>query len=148
MPGTCCSKQRSTACSKLSALIIHWAQGREDSLSLFEDGYAMTLQRLSDTLRLSVQLTLHRPDNAQLETWMRPGEPSLNHFQGALAQAPDTGTLWLVQCLPLPDDLDARHVLSCVENLLNQRDAWRAMVARQLRPALPPPSLSLRSLAH
>ncbi|XVJ45261.1 type III secretion protein [Pseudomonas sp. UBT] len=132
----------------MNALIIHWARGREDSLTLFEDGHAITLQRLPGTLRLGVQLTLHRPDNAQLETWMRPGEPSLNHFQGALAQAPDSGALWLVQCLPLPDDLDDKHVLSGVENLLNQRDAWRAMIARQLRPALPRPSLSLRSLAH
>jgi len=132
----------------LNALIIQWARGREDSLTLFEDGHAMTLQRLSGTLRLSVQLTLHRPDNAQLETWMRPGEPSLNHFQGALAQAPDSGALWLVQCLLPSNDLDDKHVLSCVENLLNQRDAWRAMIARQLRPALPPPSWSLRSLAH
>lgn len=120
--------------------------GHEDPLTLFEDNHAITLQRESGTLCLSVQLTLLRPGNAQLETWMRPGEHSLSHFQGALAQAPETGALWLIQCLR--DEQDEQHVLDCLESLLNQRDAWRATVNRQARTALPTPSSSLRSLAH
>ncbi|MFB3302682.1 type III secretion protein [Pseudomonas sp. AMR01] len=129
----------------MNTLIAGWVHAREDPLTLFEDNHAITLQRESGALKLSVQLTLSRPGNAQLETWMRPGEYSLGRFQGALSQAPDRGALWLVQCLQ--DEANEEQILGCLESLLNQRDAWRAMVARQARPLPPTPSSALRSLA-
>lgn len=130
----------------MNPLIAHWLGGHEAALTLFEDNHAITLQREAGAVTVSVQLTLMRPGNAQLETWMRPAELSLGHFHGALAQAPESGALWLVQCLA--DEQDKQGVLGSLESLLNQRDAWRAMVTRQARTTRPTPSSSLRSLAH
>lgn len=54
-------------------------------------------QRPKGGVMLRVQLIHQRPENALLETWLHAGENRLPPWQGALAQAPITGQLWLVQ---------------------------------------------------
>jgi hypothetical protein len=75
---------------------------------------------------------------------MRLGAASLNHFQGALAQKADTGALWLVQSLR--GGQGETRVLKCLEQLLNQRDTWRAAIKRLVRPSQNFKPTSLRSL--
>ncbi|PLR61485.1 type III secretion protein [Pseudomonas sp. QC2] len=113
---------------------------------LFENNDEIVLRHCSDTLVLSVQLTQHPPDKSMLMTWMRLGAISLAHFQGALAQAPASGELWLTHCVHNPQD--EQHLQRCMESLLNQRDTWRATVARLNKPAHQLKPTSLRSLLH
>ncbi|AZE64947.1 hypothetical protein SAMN05216475_0154 [Pseudomonas synxantha] len=132
-------------CSKLHALIGGWLNGHEEQLTLFENDDEINFLRVSNKLLIQVQLTKAGEDNASLRTWMRLGGPSLSYFQGALAQSPTTGTLWLVQCV----EMDHREQpAKCLESLLNQRDTWRAIVARQARPARAFVPTSLRSIPH
>lgn len=120
--------------------------GHVQQHSLFEDDHEIHLQRVQDSLLLKVQLTRDGLDNLPLQTWMRPGQASLAHFAGALALAPTRDQLWLLQRLPgrCPED----HLLTCLQALLNQRDAWRATVTRLARPAPKPGFTSLRPSSY
>jgi hypothetical protein len=126
-------------------LITRWLGSHEEQLSLFEGDDEIILRRQFGSFQLNVQLTPHCPAQFPLETWMRLGEVSLNHFQGALAQASVTGALWLAQCIP--DKHQTHLLLNTIEQLLNQRDTWRAVVARQVKQHLKRPPSPLRSLA-
>lgn len=130
----------------MKELLCNWLNSRTEELILFEDDDEIILSRGSDTLLLRVQLTSSRPDKSHLHTWMRLGNASLSHFQGALAQAPATGVLWLVQCLP--HSAGEKHLLDSLEALLNQRDTWRAMITRLTKPTPRFQPTSLRSLPH
>ncbi|KRP43010.1 type III secretion protein [Pseudomonas libanensis] len=129
----------------MHALIGGWLNGHEEQLKLFENDDEINLLRVSNKLLIEVQLSRTGADNASLQTWMRLGGPSLSYFQGALAQSPATGTLWLVQCVELQH---GEQPAKCLESLLNQRDTWRAIVARQARPARAFVPTSLRSIPH
>jgi hypothetical protein len=130
----------------LKSLLSQWLNSPSEALSLIEDDDEVILSHGSNTLLLRVQLTRDRPDKSHLKTWMRLGNASLRHFQGALAQAPATGALWLTQCLP--EDQGEKHLLDSLEALLNQRDTWRAMMRRLTKPAPRFQPTSLRSLPH
>ncbi|AMW85848.1 type III secretion protein [Pseudomonas sp. TH34] len=130
----------------MQSLITRWVNGTEGQLRLFEDDDEIIFQRISNTVQLSVQLTQSRPDTLRLQTLMRLGGASLNHFHGALALEPASGVLWLVQCLR--EGADEKRLLGCLEALLNQRDTWRAIVARLAAPTRKPMPTSLRSLPY
>ncbi|AZF40875.1 type III secretion protein [Pseudomonas sp. R11-23-07] len=115
-------------------------------LRLFENDDEIVLRHCPDTLLLSVQLTQQLPNKSVLMTWMRLGAISLHHFQGALAQHPTSGELWLVHCLHKP--YGEQPLQRCIESLLNQRDTWRATFARLNKPTHPLSPTSLRSLSH
>ncbi|AZE52902.1 type III secretion protein HrpG [Pseudomonas synxantha] len=129
----------------MHALIGGWLNSHEEQLKLFENDDEINLLRVSNKLLIEVQLTRTGADSASLRTWMRLGGPSLSYFQGALAQSPATGTLWLVQCVEMQH---GEQPAKCLEFLLNQRDTWRAIVARQARPARAFVPTSLRSIPH
>lgn len=132
-------------CSKLHALIAGWLNGHEDQLILFENDDEIIFQRVSNKLLVKVQLTKAGEDKTLLRTWMRLGGPSLSYFHGAVALAPTTGALWLVQCV---EQHPGEQPAKCLESLLNQRDTWRAIVARQDRPARAFIPTSLRLIPH
>ena len=138
------SRPRSKAFSKLKDVLVHWLSSQKEQINLFEDDDEIILRRQAGAMLLSVQLTQHRPDNALLGNWIRPGHASLSHFQGALAQAPASGALWLLQ--RVPGDPGSERLLADLESLLNQRDTWRAIVARLATPTRKPIPTSLRSL--
>ena len=127
----------------MRALVSDWLNSREEQLSVFEGDDEIILKRQAETLLLGVQLTSTVADNAALYSWMRLGAASLNHFQGALAQKPDTGALWLIQTLR--GAWDEAGLFGCLQNLLNQRDTWRSTAARLVRPALNLKPIPLRS---
>lgn len=127
----------------MRVLVSDWLNSREEQLSVFEDDDEIILKRQAETLLLGAQLTSTVADNAALHSWMRLGAASLNHFQGALAQKPGTGALWLVHTLRGAYDVDG--LCGGLQTLLNQRDTWRATVARHVRPALNFKPTSLRS---
>lgn len=126
----------------MSQLITQWAQSGEQQLTLQEEEGTITLQRHVTTLLLSAQLTEKQPDTSQLQNWMRLGAASLSHFPGALAIAPESGTLWLLRTLPT--GCDTQQLSDDLELLLNQRDTWRAVVGRLVKPAIKPITTSLR----
>lgn len=126
--------------------LTQWLSSGKQQITLFEDCDAIILRRHAGTLQLSVQLTQHPPARPLLETWMRLGSASLGHFHGALAQAPTTGVLWLVQCRP--EGSGEQCLLDALEDLLNQRDTWRAIATRLASPSQKPSPASLRSLAR
>lgn len=130
----------------MNTLLIEWFNSQEEQISLSEDNTEIVLRRHTCILHLSVQLTLHAPDNSQLQTWMRLGGASLNRFQGALAQAPTNGALWLTQCLRV--DQGAETLIDSLEALLNQRDTWQAVASRLASPRKNVTPTSLRSLTH
>ncbi|KTB68472.1 MULTISPECIES: hypothetical protein [Pseudomonas] len=117
----------------MSELVIDWAQSNEAQLTLYEENNRICLQRHTQALLISAQLTESAPGNSQLQTWMGLGGHSLNHFQGALAMAPESGALWLLQILP--PTCGTEQLLASLESLLNQRDIWRTLAARLSRPA-------------
>ncbi|WP_124399270.1 type III secretion system chaperone [Pseudomonas synxantha] len=129
----------------MHALIGGWLNGQEEQLTLFENDDEINFRRVSNKLLIEVQLTKAGADNVSLRTWMRLGGPSLSYFHGALAQSPFTGALWLVQCVEMGH---GEQPVKCLESLLNQRDTWRAIVARQARPARAFVPTSLRSIPH
>lgn len=131
-------------CNNVNALIAGWLSGQEEQLSIFEGDHEISLRRQPGALLLSARLSPNGNADVRLETWMRLGEASLNHFEGALAQSPDNGTLWLVRTLP--DVKDGQRVLNDLEQLLNQRDTWHAMVPHLVRLPLKHSPTSLRSL--
>jgi hypothetical protein len=130
----------------MKALVSDWYKNRTAQLTLFEGDDEITLKYQGEALLLGAQLTSTRADKTDLQRWMRLGAASLNHFQGALAQKADTGALWLIQSLG--GDREASEVIGCLETLLNQRDTWRAIVARIARPAQDLRPTSLRSRAY
>ncbi|CRL98195.1 type III secretion protein [Pseudomonas marginalis] len=130
----------------MQALVRDWLISGKEQLRLFEGDDEIMLNRQGDALVLSVQLTLTRPDTATLQRWMRLGAASLNHFHGALAQKADSGELWLIQ--KLPGGQGEAYVLGYLEALLNQRDTWRATVARLARHPQNLKPTSLRSLSY
>ena len=133
------------ACSKLRALLTSWLNGHEEQLTLFENEDEIIVQRVSNRLLVKVQLTKAGEDKAHLRTWMRLGGPSLSYFHGAVALAPSTGALWLIQCVAMGN---GEQLAKCLESLLNQRDTWRAIVARQARSVRTFIPTSLRSISH
>lgn len=116
----------------MRALVSDWLNSREEQLNVFEGDDEIILKRQAEMLLLGVQLTSTASDNAALYSWMRLGAASLNHFQGALAQKPDTGALWLIHSLR--GAYDVAGLCSCLQTLLNQRDTWRSIAARLVRP--------------
>lgn len=125
-------------------LIHDWLSNKkEEHLTLFEEEDEVTLIYQKTVLLLAAQLTSTRADGVVLQYWARLGAASLAHFQGALAQKPDTGALWLTQILK--GKLSEADVLDCLADLLNQRDAWRAIFARLRRPSLSARPSPLRS---
>nr|WP_315413479.1 type III secretion protein [uncultured Pseudomonas sp.] len=127
-------------------LITHWLKSGEEQITLFEgdDEIVVSLQGIG--VLVCVRLTSTPPNSTELQSWVRLGAASLIHFQGALARAPDSGALWIIQrlqCAP-----EERRVFSCVESLLNQRDTWRAIYARLNKPAHQLKPTSLRALRH
>ena len=123
-----------------------WLSSGKEKIALFEGDDEVTLQRQGDTVLLGAQLTSSLPDNSALQGWLRLGAASLNHFQGALAQKADTGTLWVINSLRA--DRGEAGLLGCLEALLNQRDTWRSTVARLALPAHQSKPTSLRSLSY
>jgi hypothetical protein len=130
----------------MQALLRDWLSSRKEQLSFFEGDDEIMLKHQGGGLLLSVQLTLTRADTATLQSWMRLGGASLSHFHGALAQKADSGGLWLIQ--NLPGGQGEAYVLGCLEALLNQRDTWRATVARLARKNQNLKPTSLRSLSY
>ena len=130
----------------MRGLISDWLNSRQAQLSMFEGDDEIILKHQGDTLLLGAQLTSTRSDNPVLQRWMRLGAASLNHFHGALAQKADSGALWLIQSVR--GGQGVTDVLACLEALLNQRDTWRAVVARQARPVRTFISTSLRSTPY
>ncbi len=130
----------------MNALLAECLKRGSGELRLFENNDEIILRHCSNSLLLSVQLTPLRPDKSLLLSWLRQGEVSLEHFPGALAQAPASGALWLMHCLH--DKHDEQQLQLCLESLLNQRDTWRATVARLHRPAPRRNPTSLRSLLY
>ncbi|KAA6176031.1 type III secretion protein [Pseudomonas sp. MPR-R5A] len=120
--------------------------GREQHVLLFEQDDEVSVQCSEHRVLLGVQLTHSRLEHYSLQSWHRLGQSSLAHFQGALALAPATGHLWLLQ--GLPRDCSQEHLLKSLEALFNQRDTWRSVVARLARPGPPSRSLSLRKLPY
>lgn len=127
-------------------LIYDWLRSKNGQLTLFEKDSEATFIYQGDVLLLAIQLTSTRTDSAALQYWARLGAASLAHFQGALAQKPDTGALWLTQ--GLKGELDEAYVLDCLAALLNQRDVWRATYARRWRASLSFKPCPLRSLSY
>lgn len=101
--------------------------GRAHDVRLFEHEDEVNVQCCEQRVVLRVQLT-NPHTNVPLNAWCRLGHSSLAQFQGALALAPTTGHLWLLQCLPR--DCTHEHLLKSLEALLNQRDTWRSVIAR------------------
>ncbi|QJI27342.1 type III secretion protein [Pseudomonas sp. ADAK18] len=130
----------------MDELLGRWLSSNEPQITLFEDDDEIKVQRDQQILLISAQLTHHRVDKKTLEAWMRLGQASLRHFQGALAQEAINGHLWLLQ--KLPSDGALTHLVTKLETLLNQRDTWRAMAVRLARPTQKLTPTSLRSLPH
>lgn len=119
--------------------------GREPHMVLLEQEDEVNVHCYEQRLLLRVQLTnpyLTTP----LQRWCYLGHSSLAHFQGALALAPATGHLWLVQCLPRESSQE--QLLKSLEALLNQRDTWRSVTARLTKAGRPLRPTSLRKLPH
>ncbi|KWU50189.1 hypothetical protein [Pseudomonas palleroniana] len=125
--------------------LARWLSGSDPQITLTEGDSRIVLRRDSGALVLGVELTQHVPTNAQLENWMRPGAASLHHFPGALAQDPVHGALWLLECLH--DAPNPTQVQKSLEALLNQRDTWRAVMARLACPARAPRPASRHPLS-
>lgn len=130
----------------MKELLCEYLRNGTGELRLFENDDEVVLRHCSETLLLSVQLAGYSRHQSLLMNWMRLGAVSLAHFQGALAQSPSSGDLWLIHCVHNPHD--EQHLLRCIEYLLNQRDTWRAIVARLNKPAPSLKPTSLRSLLH
>ena len=76
------------------------SSGCDQLTTLFETDDEINVQSSAQDVLLRVQLTRSPPDIRTLHTWLRLGQSSLEHYQGALAQAPASGQLWLLQRLP------------------------------------------------
>lgn len=112
--------------------LVDCLNGHRQQARLHENDDELSLHCHEDQLLLRIQLTPPGLHTYPLQAWQRLGHASLAHFEGALALCPTTGHLWLVQGLPRGCSQD--HLLNALEALLNQRDTWRRVVARQARP--------------
>lgn len=130
----------------MRALVSDWLNSPKEQITLFEGDDEILLKRQARGVLVAAQLTSAHSDTATLQRWMRLGAASLGHFQGALAQKPESGALWLIHSLR--DVNTPLQLLGCLETLLNQRDTWRGVFARQAAttPLLKP--TSLRSLSY
>jgi len=128
--------------SNWNELLDSCLSGPNTQITLFEENNEINVSRHEQGVLLSVQLTCQNFDQKTLENWVRLGQASLNHSQGALALAPSSGHLWLLQ--RLPRDCGQPQLLASLEALLNQRDTWRSMVERLARPAMKFNPTSLR----
>lgn len=119
--------------------------GHQQTVLLFEQDDEVNVQCDEQRVVLRAQLT---PADLEfpLQSWCLLGQSSLAHFQGALALAPATGHLWLVQCLP--GQCSQKHLLKSLEVLLNQRDTWRSVTARLRKAGRKFQPTSLRQLPH
>ncbi|MCF5721596.1 type III secretion protein [Pseudomonas syringae] len=106
--------------------------GHQPQAQLYENDDELSLHCHDSHLLLRIQLTHPDLETYSVQAWLRLGLASLAHFKGSLARCPVTGHLWLVQCLPR--DCSQSHLLNALEALLNQRDTWRRIVARQTKP--------------
>lgn len=126
--------------------MVDCLNGVRQHAQLYEKNDELSLHCHEGHLLLRVQLTRSGLDTYPLQVWQRLGHASLAHFKGALARCPVTGHLWLVQCLPR--DCSRNHLLNALEALLNQRDTWRCVVARQTRPGRKFQAITLRKPLH
>lgn len=126
--------------------LASWLGQNEKQLTLFEADNPINLQRYEDHLLLSAQLTDQPPDNVMLGAWMHLGHASREHFQGALAQAPESGQLRLLQ--RLPDTCRKSTLPASLEALLNQRGTWRAMALQPRQTTAKPHSLPISLLSQ
>ncbi|WP_411381254.1 type III secretion protein [Pseudomonas sp. MPB26] len=118
-----------TAPSDWRPALLDCLNGHQSQARLYENDDELSLHCHEDHLLLRIQLTRPGLTTYPLQAWQRLGEASLAHFKGALALCPGTGDLWLV--LGLPRSCSQDQLLSAVEALLNQRDTWRSVIARQ-----------------
>jgi len=132
--------------SDFEFLVAHWLNSDKEYIKLFEGKDEIVLSRQETRVILRVQLTPDQPTQTDLQSWLRIGAASLNHFQGVLSQAPTNGVLWLIQNDKVA--LGESHLLRSVESLLNQRDTWRDTAGRLKRSAPPFTPTSLRSLLY
>lgn len=130
----------------MRGLVSDWLTSRKEQIILFEEDDEIVLKHAGGRLLMGAQLTSTRPDDTTLQNWMRLGAVSLNHFQGVLSQKADSGALWLIQSLR--GGQGEACVFACLEALLNQRDTWRATLARVARPGQYLKPTSLRSLSY
>lgn len=121
-------------------------EGRTPHIRLFEKDDELSVQCHEHQVVLRVQLTRAGLDTYPLQAWLRLGQASLMHFKGALALSPVTGHFWLVQGLARDCSLD--HLLNALQALLNQRDTWRRIVARQATPGRTRQAIALRKPLH
>lgn len=120
--------------------------GPQRPVQLYEQDDEISLYCHEHQILLRVQLSHPGLETYPLQAWQRLGQASLAHFKGALALSPVTGQLWLVQ--GLARDYSQEHLLSAIEALLNQRDAWRCVVARLARPGRKLQAIALRKPLH
>jgi len=135
-----------TAPSRWLQLLDDCLNGRQQQALLCEQGDELSLHCHAHHVLLRVQLTHPGLQGYPLQAWVRLGQASLAHFNGALALCPASGHLWLVQNLPRECSQD--YLLSALEALLNQRDTWRRIVARQARPGRKYQAYPLRKPLH
>ncbi|MDQ0738436.1 type III secretion protein [Pseudomonas sp. W4I3] len=128
----------------MKELIIHWLKSGDEHLILLEDQDEIVFRLQGNKVLMCATLTSTSPSNTELQSWVRLGAASLTHFQGALARAPSSGALWIIQ---RPQDAtEAPRVLGSIESLLHQRDTWRAVYARLKKPVRQLQPTLLRSL--
>lgn len=135
-----------TAPSSWLEPLVDCLNGHEQQARLYESDDELSLHRHEFHLLLRIQLTHPGLQTYPLQAWQRLGHASLAHFKGALALCPVTGHLWLVQSLPR--DCSQDHLLNALEALLNQRDTWRCVIARQAKPGRKFQAIALRQLLH
>ncbi|WP_256344420.1 type III secretion protein [Pseudomonas sp. F8002] len=126
--------------------LIDCLNGHQPQARLYENDDELSLQCHENHLLLRIQLTRPGLTTYPLQAWLRLGGASLAHFAGALAICPRTGHLWLVQGLPRGCSQD--QLLNALEALLNQRDTWRSVIARQAKPARKCQATVLRKPLH
>lgn len=131
--------------NELDATLEHWWNSDRGWLQLLEDTHVVTCNRTSAGVLLSAQLCTGKAHPSLLERYLRLGRPSLAHFHGALAQAPEDGSLWLL--LALDNSADLRTLRTGLTDLLNQRDTWRGLAERGVHPAIHRPRLPIPSLS-
>lgn len=131
--------------NELDATLERWWNSGHAWLQLCENTDAVTLGRTPEGVLLSAQLCAGNADTLQLEQYLMLGRASLAYFQGALAQAPTDGGLWIL--LALEKGADLRALRTGLTDLLNQRDTWRALAERGVQPAARRPHLPTHSLS-
>ncbi|SDO66167.1 hypothetical protein [Pseudomonas azotoformans] len=135
-----------TAPDDWRSALLDCLNGHQSNARLYENDDELSLNCHENHLLLRIQLTRPGLTSYPLQAWLRLGGPSLAHFKGTLALCPSTGHLWLMQGLSRGCSLD--QLLNALEALLNQRDTWRRVVARQAKPARKSHATALRKPLH